>query len=45
MERLLEDVSFSAADRAGATAVFDAAEVEKTLGDLARSADLGKFIP
>ena len=44
MERLLEDVSFSAADRAGATAVFDAAAVEKTLGDLARGADLGKFI-
>ena len=44
MERLLEDVSFSAADRAGATVVFDAAEVEKTLGDLARGADLSKFI-
>ena len=44
MERLLEDVSFSAADRAGAKVVFDAAEVEKTLGDLARGADLSKFI-
>ena len=44
MERLLEDVSFSAADRAGATVVFDAAAVEKTLGDLARGADLSKFI-
>ena len=44
MERLLEDVSFSAADRAGAAVVFDAAAVEKTLGDLARGADLGKFI-
>ena len=44
MERLLEDVSFSAADRAGATVVFDAAAVEKILGDLARGADLGKFI-
>ena len=44
MERLLEDVSFSAADRAGATVVFDAAEVEKILGDLARGADLSKFI-
>ncbi len=45
MERLLEDASFSAADRSGATVVFDAAAVEKTLGDLARGADLGKFIP
>ena len=44
MERLLEDVSFSAADRAGATVVFDAAAVEKILGDLARGADLSKFI-
>ena len=44
MERLLEDISFSAADRAGATVVFDAAAVEKTLGDLARGADLSRFI-
>ena len=44
MERLLEDISFSAADKAGATVVFDAAAVEKTLGDLARGADLSKFI-
>ena len=44
MERLLEDISFSAADKAGAIVVFDAAAVEKTLGDLARGADLSKFI-
>ncbi len=44
MERLLEDISFTATDTPGATVVFDAGFVEKNLGDLARSADLRKFI-
>ena len=44
MERLMEDISFSATDTPGASVTFDAASVEKSLGDLARSADLSKFI-
>ena len=44
MERLLEEISFSATDTQGGEVAFDAAEVERRLGDLARSADLRKFI-
>ena len=44
MERVLDEVSFTAADRSGETVVIDAAFVEKNLGDLARNADLSKFI-
>ncbi|MGH6925109.1 MAG: ATP-dependent protease ATPase subunit HslU [Propylenella sp.] len=44
MERILDDISFSAPDRAGETVVIDAAYVEKNVGDLARNADLSRFI-
>ncbi len=47
MERLLEEVSFSAADLAvgeAAELVIDATYVEKQLGDLARNEDLSRFI-
>jgi ATP-dependent HslUV protease ATP-binding subunit HslU len=44
MERVLDDVSFTATDRSGETVVIDAAFVEKNLGDLSRNADLSKFI-
>lgn len=44
MERVLDEVSFTAPDRSGQTVVLDAAYVEKNLGDLARNADLSKFI-
>ena len=44
MERLLEDISFSATDKPGVEVAFDAAFVEENLGDLARGADLSKFI-
>ena len=44
MERVLDDVSFSATDRAGQTVTVDKAFVEKNLGDLARNTDLSKFI-
>jgi len=44
MERVLEDVSFSATDRAGETVVVDRTFVEKHIGDLARDTDLSKFI-
>ncbi len=44
MERVLEEVSYTATDRAGETVVLDAKFVEDHLGDLARNTDLSKFI-
>ena len=44
MERVLDDISFTATDRSGETVTIDAAFVEKHVGDLARNADLSKFI-
>jgi ATP-dependent HslUV protease ATP-binding subunit HslU len=44
LERVLDDVSFTATDRAGETVTIDAAFVEAHVGDLARNADLSKFI-
>jgi ATP-dependent HslUV protease ATP-binding subunit HslU len=44
MERLLDDVSFTAPDRAGETVTITAQTVRTQVGDLARNADLSKFI-
>jgi ATP-dependent HslUV protease ATP-binding subunit HslU len=44
MERVLDEVSFTAPDRAGETITIDAAFVERNIGDLARNADLSRFI-
>jgi ATP-dependent HslUV protease ATP-binding subunit HslU len=44
LERLLEELSFSATDRAGETVVVDAAMVQERVGVLAKNADLSKFI-
>jgi ATP-dependent HslUV protease ATP-binding subunit HslU len=44
MERVLDDVSFSAPDRGGETVKVDAAFVQKHIGDLAKNADLSRFI-
>jgi ATP-dependent HslUV protease ATP-binding subunit HslU len=44
MERILDDISFNATDRAGETVTIDAAYVEEHIGDLARNADLSRFI-
>jgi ATP-dependent HslUV protease ATP-binding subunit HslU len=44
MERVLDEISFDAADRAGETVTIDAAYVQARIGDLARNADLSKFI-
>jgi ATP-dependent HslUV protease ATP-binding subunit HslU len=44
MERILDTISFDAGDRAGEKVVIDAAYVEKHIGDLAKNADLSKFI-
>ncbi len=44
MERILDDISFTAPDQAGETLAIDAAYVEKQIGDLARNTDLSRFI-
>ncbi|MCC5964857.1 MAG: ATP-dependent protease ATPase subunit HslU [Natronohydrobacter sp.] len=44
MERVFEELSFHAPDRAGQGVTVDAAFVEKNLGDLARSADLSRYV-
>jgi ATP-dependent HslUV protease ATP-binding subunit HslU len=44
MERVLDDVSFTATDRGGETVLIDAAFVQKHVGDLAKNTDLSKFI-
>jgi ATP-dependent HslUV protease ATP-binding subunit HslU len=44
MERVLDEISFTAPDRAGDTVAIDAAYVQKHIGDLAKNADLSRFI-
>jgi ATP-dependent HslUV protease ATP-binding subunit HslU len=44
MERLLEDLSFSAADRGGQQVTVDAAYVDQRLKDLAGDQDLSRYI-
>jgi ATP-dependent HslUV protease ATP-binding subunit HslU len=44
MERVLDDISFTASDRDGEKIVIDGEFVEKHIGDLARNRDLSRFI-
>ncbi|MBP5856324.1 ATP-dependent protease ATPase subunit HslU [Marivibrio halodurans] len=44
IEKLLEEISYTASDRAGETVEIDAAYVESQVGHLAADADLSKFI-
>src|SRR5215469_14468945 len=44
MERVLDDISFTAPDRNGETIRVDADYVNKHVGDLAKNADLSRFI-
>jgi ATP-dependent HslUV protease ATP-binding subunit HslU len=44
MERLLDEISYTASDRAGETITVDAALVNTRVGPLAGSADLSRFI-
>ena len=44
MERVLDEVSFGAPDRSGETVKIDAAYVHEHVGDLAKNADLSRFI-
>ena len=44
MERLLEEISFTASDQAGREVTIDAAYVRDQVADLAKDADLSRFI-
>ncbi len=44
MERVLDEISFAAPDRSGDVVSIDAAYVHKHIGDLAKNADLSRFI-
>jgi ATP-dependent HslUV protease ATP-binding subunit HslU len=44
MERVLDEISFDASDRSSQSITIDAAYVKSRIGDLAKNADLSKFI-
>ncbi len=44
LEKLLEEISFTASDRGGESVTIDAEEVRERVGELAKSADLSRFI-
>ncbi len=44
LERVLDEVSFTATDRSGESLTIDAAYVNENLGELAKNADLSKFV-
>ena len=44
MERVFEELSFTAPDRSGQSVTVDAAFVEKNVGALAQSADLSRYV-
>jgi ATP-dependent HslUV protease ATP-binding subunit HslU len=44
IERVLDDISFTAPDRSGETIRIDAAYVEARVGDLSKNTDLSRFI-
>ena len=44
LEKVVEEISFSAADRSGETVTIDAGDVQRLVGELSRNADLSRFI-
>jgi len=44
MEKLLEEISFTASEKGGSTITIDVDYVQSTVGDLAKDSDLSKFI-
>jgi ATP-dependent HslUV protease ATP-binding subunit HslU len=44
LERVFEDLSYTAPDRAGETVTVDAAFVDKHLGDLVKSTDISRYV-
>jgi ATP-dependent HslUV protease ATP-binding subunit HslU len=44
LEKVVEEISFTAPDRSGDSVIIDAADVKRLVGDLAQDADLSRFI-
>jgi ATP-dependent HslUV protease ATP-binding subunit HslU len=44
MERLLDEISYTASERSGEEVVIDADYVQRQVADLAKNTDLSKFI-
>src|SRR5580704_3732582 len=44
LQKVLEEISFSATDRSGESVTIDAEDVRRLVGDLAKNADLSRFI-
>jgi ATP-dependent HslUV protease ATP-binding subunit HslU len=44
LERVFEELSFTACDRAGATVVVDDAYVQASVGDMSKTADVSRFM-
>ena len=44
LEKVLEDISFTASDRTGEKVIVDKKYIERNLGDLTKDMDLSKFI-
>ena len=44
MERVLDEISFAAPDKSGETVVIDGDYVRSRVADLAKNADLSRFI-
>ena len=44
IERVLDEISFTATDRSGETLVVDAASVRRAVAEIAKNADLSRFI-
>jgi ATP-dependent HslUV protease ATP-binding subunit HslU len=44
MERVLDDISFTAADRSGETVAIDGEYVTSRVAELSKNADLSRFI-
>jgi ATP-dependent HslUV protease ATP-binding subunit HslU len=44
MERLTEELSFAATERAGEKVVFDAEAVQSAVGELAKKSDLSRYL-
>ena len=44
MERVLDDISYEAPDKSGSEFVIDAEYVREHVGDIAKDADLSRYI-
>jgi ATP-dependent HslUV protease ATP-binding subunit HslU len=44
LEKVVEDISFTASDRSGEAVTIDADDVRRLVGDLAKNADLSRYI-